>query len=126
METIPWIMMAVATLIIIIGILAIFATKKLPHRPPDYYTFFWMGLVWILFGLPTLFSDDYSMSALFIMGIVFFALGLANKKKWKQNRIRWQDLTPVEKKWKMIIIIVLSVLVVVGLVLFLFLNNLRS
>ena len=118
---IPWIMIAIAAALVIFGIIFILALKQGKTRPPDYYTFFWIGLIWIIAGAIPLIIHGWksTLNFLFFMGIVFFAIGLVNKDKWKKNRVRFKDLTKKEKKFRMIIIIILGILVVIGLVFFL-------
>jgi len=79
--------------------------------------FFIMGIIWLVFGIPL---KNYTLS---IMGIIFAIVGLVNKGKWKKNRQRWETLSPEEKKWKIAIIVVLSLLVLAGLVFLLLSNN---
>jgi len=117
---IPWIIIAVAVLIVFIGIIAVIAVaKKKGKHEPDYYAFFVMGLIWTLTGIvPFLihgFDNTYiSFNGLFVMGVIFLIIGLANKDKWK-NRKTWQDLDPVQKKLKIALIVILGVMVLLGL-----------
>ncbi|MBD3311617.1 MAG: hypothetical protein GF349_03935 [Candidatus Magasanikbacteria bacterium] len=108
----PWILIAVAVLILILAVVAILINKD-KKRPPDYYTFFIIGLTWIAIGLPL---KNY---ALWIMGLVFTAIGLINKDKWKQNHKKWNQLTDKEKKAKMVLITILGILVLAGFVAYL-------
>jgi len=112
MGSIPWILIAVAVLIIILGVAAVLIKRK-HNRPPDYYAFFIIGLIWTIFGLP--FSQDGNY-AFFAMGLVFLIVGLVNKDKWEKNRVRWKDLSEGEKKLKLGLIIFLGILVLAGLV----------
>jgi len=103
----------VAVIILLFGILfAILATKGKIRHKPDYYTFFVMGIIWLPFGI---IMDN---SALWIMGLIFTIAGLANRKKWKKNHRRWKDLTLSEKKLKTTAIVVGSVTLIVGLIVF--------
>ncbi|MDD5290554.1 MAG: hypothetical protein PHZ04_00365 [Patescibacteria group bacterium] len=92
--------------------MAIFLKKGI-KRPPDYYAFFIMGIIWLVFGIPL---KNYTLS---FMGLVFALAGLVNKNKWKENRQRRETLTPGEKKWRMAVLIILGILVLAGLVFFL-------
>lgn len=114
MQTTPWIMIIILVLIIVLGIVAIALAKKGKQRPPDYYAFFWMGLIWTIFGL-FFYMQDKSFAFLG-MGVVFLAIGLANRDKWEKNRARWNDLTEKEKKFKLTVIIILGLLVLAGMV----------
>ena len=106
---IPWIMIAVAVLIVVVGIVAVIAVaKKKGKHEPDYFTFFIMGVMWIPIGFAT---DN---PAFWIMGLIFMAIGLANKSKWKKKI--WHDLDPMQKKLKIALVIILSIMVLLGLV----------
>jgi len=115
----PWILIAVAVLIVVLGIVAIFIKKKY-KTPTDYYALFMIGLIWIIFGAFSFFRyKDYSFNGLFAIGIIFLMVGLVNKDKWKANHRTWNQLSPAEKKWKHIIIGILGFLVLAGLVVYL-------
>ena len=111
MDTIPWILITVLILIIILAGVVVLLKKKY-KTPTDYYAFFWMGIIWLIFGIPI---GNYALS---VMGIIFTIIGLANKNKWQANRVTWNQLSADQKKYKIIIISVLSVLVLVGMVVY--------
>ena len=113
MGTTPWIMISILILLVILGVLFLLLVKKKKHRP-DYYIFFVMGILWIPLGIAL---KNYAFS---VMGLIFMLIGLVNKDKWKQNRRSRDKLTKEERKFRMIIMIVLSILVLAGIV-FLFL-----
>lgn len=65
----------VAFVVIALGYVAV---KNKKHEP-DYRTFFYIGIVWIIFG----FIPD---NTIFLMlGTVFMLVGFVNKKKWKEK-----------------------------------------
>ena len=47
---------------------------------PDYRAFYIMGIIWLPFGI--IFK---TMNFFFIMSLVFIALGLVNKDKWRKK-----------------------------------------
>lgn len=110
MGSIPWILISVAGILVVLGVVALLALKKGKRRPIDYYSFFIIGIIWTAAGIPL---GNYALS---VMGIIFMIIGLANKNKWKKNRVHWNDLTKEEKKWRMILIVLLGVLVLAGFV----------
>jgi len=59
-----------------------------------------------------------SFNALFAIGIIFLVIGLANKDKWKKNRITRKKLSKAEKNIRIVILVILSILFIVGLVVF--------
>ena len=116
MSSTPWIMAVVAVLVALLAIVFLTLKKGKPMKT-DYYTLFIIGVVWLLFGIP---MEGYSFS---VMGLVFMIIGLANRDKWKENHKRWKDISPKEKKIKLIMIGVLTLLLILGIVVFLFTNS---
>ena len=116
----PWILILILALLIVFGAIAVLTNKK-EKRPPDYYTFFVMGIVWLIFGLAMNCLNDVPLmgNSLFLMGIVFTIFGAANKSKWKANRVTWKDLTKSERKFKIIIIYLLGAIFLGGVFLYL-------
>ena len=108
----PWILISVLVLLIILGVIAFFMRKK-EKQPIDYYNWYIIGLVWLPLGI------IFQMHFFFILGLVFMGVGLANKDKWKANRRTRKDMTPEQRKFQMILIIALGVLLVLGIVAFL-------
>ena len=111
-ETILW--GIIAGIILVLLIVAIFVRRKYPH-PTDYYSFFWIGIVWMLVGIPMAFFGEENYF-FFIMGFAFAMIGLANKDKWKKNRVRWKNLKKPEKIIQGILIAILVFLIAVGIV----------
>ena len=116
MVMIPWIILTILVLVIILAIVAIFVNKG-KKTPPDYYNFFIIGITWIPLGMAT------KNHAFTIMGLVFMAVGLTNKDKWKQNHKTWSQLDKKEQKVKLIIIAVLGVLFLAGIVVYFLYNK---
>ena len=111
MQTTPWILISAAILLLVLAVVAVIVKRK-TKRPPDYYSFFILGLIWLVIGIP------FKNYVLFAMGLVFTIAGLVNKNKWKKNRVHWKDLTKSEKKLRLAITIILGILVLAGLIAF--------
>lgn len=115
-------------ILVLIGILAIVAVKysKKPHKT-DYYSFFIMGVIWIIFGIfiNLRYTDIFFGNFFTILGIVYAALGLANKEKWKKNHIPFNKLPKAEQKLKMWFIIILSILLLAVVAVFFILGCLK-
>jgi len=115
-----WILITI--LIVIIALAAVFVLlhKYRKHEyfshETDYKAFFWIGLVWMIVGAPMfLWSENSSMTWLFVMGMVFFVLGLTNRDKWgKKGKI-----SPKEQKWKVISVAAGVILLILGVIAFL-------
>jgi len=108
MEEMPWILIMVAVIIALLAVAAVLSTRK-SRRPTDYYALFVMGMIWAMFGM--FLRENFFF---WIMGIVFMAVGLRNKGKWKKNRLRWDNLTKQERRIRIIIIAVLGLLLLLG------------
>lgn len=106
----PWVLISVLILLIFLGVLAFFFSKKRKHKP-DYYSFFIIGIIWFIFGIPL---KSYTFSA---MGLVFMIIGLANKDKWKENRRTWDNMDKQERTIYLGVTILLGILVAVGFLL---------
>ena len=106
-----WIILAAIIALAIIMFL-VFKFGKGKKHEPDYRTFFIIGLVFFVIGLPT---KNYP---LFILGLAFLGVGLVNKKKWKKQK-NWKQLSKKEKQIKLLIFIGLGVLIVLGLIAYL-------
>ena len=89
--------------------------KKRPET--NYKTLFYVGLVWMMFGLPNglIFGEDtfFGGYAFFIMGLVFMGVGLANKGKWKDEK-KWSGLSEEQKKLKIAVVAGLVLLLLLG------------
>jgi LPXTG-motif cell wall-anchored protein len=47
----PWLIMVVGVLIILLAVIFI-ALRRKRKVPPDYYSFFWIGIIWMVIGIP--------------------------------------------------------------------------
>ncbi|MFH0840892.1 MAG: hypothetical protein V1865_02850 [bacterium] len=95
--------MTISIALIILGLLClVIGLRKGIKLEPDYRSFFYIGLVWLIIGLPL---KNY---ALFILGLVFLALGLINKDKWKEKK-RWAEL-PKTERWIILISLIIGIL----------------
>ena len=112
-QPIFYLVLGIAALIVIIGVVfVVLAAKgKIERKEPDYKTFFIMGIIWVPLGLVL---DN---PALWIIGLVFMALGLKNKNKWK-DQPKWNELPAAQKNLKLALIIALLLMVVLGVVAF--------
>ena len=98
-----------------------FTLNKGKKYRPDYYSMFMMGIIWLPFGIIMSFVyGDSSMGYIFIaLGIAYMAAGLIHKKDWKKNHKSWKQMTDKEKRIKMIILGTLSLLLLIGIIIFL-------
>ena len=105
MELVAWILIAVAILLTVFLVIYLFSRQKGRCSSPDYKTWFVLGIVWIVLGLPmAVTQNNYG---LFAIGIVFAVLGLTHKKEWKNyKKPEWKDLTKKQKTIKIIAAIV--------------------
>jgi hypothetical protein len=107
------------TVLVLIGLLlACCLMCKRRNRAPDYYIFFIMGIVWMIVGILCMVLHDYMFGTIFVLGLIFSMFGLANKKKWKKDRLTWKKMSKDEKRMRIVTISALGVLVVLCLLLF--------
>ena len=102
-----WLIIAIAITLLFLGVITIFATRG-KKRPTDYYNFFIMGIIWTAVGIPL---KNYILS---VAGLIFLIISIVHKKDWEKNRLRWDDLDNKEKKWKVIIILSLGIILLAG------------
>jgi len=104
---------SVTAIILALFITYIYLVKKGEIKPKtDYRALFILGSALFIMGLAI------GNAVLCVVGLAFFATGMINKKKWK-DRWRWSKLTPSEKKFKIVIIVFSSALVILGLIIYL-------
>ncbi len=105
--------------IILVIVLAVFLIsiiwlrKSRMNRTPNFRALFILGLTWLPMGL---ISD---ITVLWTTGLIFFIIGIANRKKWDQST-RWTDLSPREKKIKLTFLFITSFLMIIFLLLYFF------
>jgi len=96
---------------LLIAVVAVKRTRK-EALATDYRALFIMGICWLPVGLVL------GNPGLWGMGLVFLIIGLANRGKWKEARA-WSDLSPVERRTRLVLLVGLALLLVVGLVFYL-------
>ena len=111
MATTPWLLIGIGLLIILLAVLFLLS-RKINKRPPDYYNFFIFGIIWIPFGILT------NNNVLLMLGLIFLIAGLVNKDKWEKNRVRWDDFTDEEKKFRKTVIGILTITLLIGIAAF--------
>ena len=111
MATTPWLLIGIGLLIILLAVLFLLS-RKINKRPPDYYNFFIFGIIWLPLGI--LFNN----SVLWMLGLIFLIAGLVNKDKWEKNRVRWDDFTDEEKKFRKTVIGALTITLLIGIAAF--------
>lgn len=87
-------------------------TKKSEHRP-NYKAFFILGIVWMPTGVAT---RNYVLS---IVGLTLLIISLVNKDKWTDEN-KWSDISPKEKKVKISLLILLTIILIIGIITYLF------
>ena len=105
-----WVMIAILVIGLVLAIVA-FSLPKKKRAPIDYYTLFVMGIIWLPVGI---LLKNYGLA---VIGIVFMAISLANKGKWKKNHQSYSQISNKQRKIAMWISVVLGFLVLAALVL---------
>ncbi|MFC2143682.1 hypothetical protein ACFLQN_04765 [Candidatus Aenigmatarchaeota archaeon] len=101
--------------LVVIGLVVVFLIWKKQGKisqQTDYRAFFYIGIVWTIIGSFAMFFYEAEFSPLFIIGLVFLAIGAANKNKWNK-KIKY---TPQQKKLLRLSIVLGVLVLAVGLV----------
>jgi len=88
------ILLAIVAVIVILGAVVVWRTRNKVRHEPDYKGFFWIGLVWVIAGAVFMLMGHFAMNGLFAMGVIFLAIGAANRNRWKKKRT-----IPPGQKW---------------------------
>lgn len=111
---IPWILISVFGLLLLFLVFYI-SFKKKKKLETDYRAFYLIGIIWVFVGIINLIQDEDSF--FFIMGLVFLAIGLTNKDKWKEQK------SLIEDKNKRLIVLGLIITLLLGLFFFILLRR---
>lgn len=109
MDSAFWTIFSVLILIVLIGVLFIFVyLSRGKKHETDYLSLFMIGLIWFILGIPL------ANSALWIIGLIFIVVGIANVRRWKTyKRPKWKELSRSQKLFKIWTLVVLIVLLAV-------------
>lgn len=105
-------LIGIAVLVILFAVIFIYRNKG-QKIEPDYRVFFILGITWLPLGIAT---DNPGFLG---MGVVFMAIGLANRSKWKIEP-KWSELSPEKRRTKLLIVGGLTVLLLAGILFFIF------
>lgn len=99
----------IAGAIIVIGLIYVYLILKgkTQQTNPDYRMFFYMGLIFLPIGI--------SNPPFLILSLVFIAIGLVNKSKWKPEQ-KWSEIPPAQRNLKIGVMVVLGLLIIGGFV----------
>ena len=106
-------MIAIAVLLVIFFIVAMYMKKK-EKRPIDWFNIFIIGVIWAGAGVP---MENYAVST---AGIIMMVLGGLHRKDWKKNKQRWKELNEKQKKFRLVLMGILLLLIVLTFILFWF------
>ena len=106
---IPWISIIVGLVALVLLVVMLLVYKRRGEKAePNYRALFISGIVWLPIGIAT------KNPGLWVMGLVLLIIGLANKDKWGEEK-KWSDLSPAERKTKLILVIGLALVLIAGI-----------
>ncbi|MDP2628453.1 MAG: hypothetical protein Q8P15_00980 [Nanoarchaeota archaeon] len=105
-----WVILAVAIIVIIMGILTIVLNLKSKDKKVDYHALFIMGVIWFLVGV--IMGNNFFAG----IGLTFMVIGLVENSKWEENKKNWNRIDKHQKKLVLAMIIVLGLLVLAGII----------
>ena len=87
MSTIVYLMIGILIILLLVLIATIFIVKKKKeegiNKEPDYRAFFIMGISFLPMGIIFTATINPGFIGFIGMGIIYMAIGLANRDKWK-------------------------------------------
>lgn len=114
---VPWILVVILGLIFILAtvVFTFYKYRKEGYKP-NYYNIFMLGIVFFVLGL------IIKITVFWILGIVYMVIGGAHRNQWKKNRKTWKKMS--KNKRKIFIGVVIALLFfLLGIGIFLFMNN---
>lgn len=120
----PFITLSILIGIALLAILAIFIFKykKIDHQEPNYYTLFILGIIFTGAGAAMFTTLGPAGGGLFILGIIYLIIGLANKHKWKPEQIPKQ----LDKNTRNLVIILVALILLAIILALLFTSGFIS
>ncbi|MFC1753214.1 hypothetical protein ACFL96_07440 [Thermoproteota archaeon] len=103
----------VFALIVAVAVILVLAWKFRGEKfNTDYYAFYCLGLVWLILGIAG------NNTSLMMLGVVFGAIGMANKSKWKKKD--WTKMSKGDRRWLVSLITLLLLLLIMGVFILVF------
>ncbi len=104
------ILMILAAVMLVGVIIALVVMRLKGYREtPNFRSLFIIGIAIMVVGIP---STNYP---LMVLGLIYMIVGIVNRKKWK-DAPRWSELSPQQRKFKIIVVVILAVMVALGVV----------
>jgi hypothetical protein len=103
-------LIGIAVLVVLFSVIFIYRNRG-QKLEPDYRVFFILGITWLPLGIAT---DNPAFLGL---GIVFMAIGLANRGRWKKAP-KWSELSPERRRTKLLLLGGMTALILVALVVY--------
>lgn len=108
------IIISILILIIVLGVLAIIMAKDRRKAGPDYYIMFLISIVWVPIGLIMQWKNGESM--FWVIGLFFLFISIWHKDKWKKNHTPFNKLNKKQKRFAMVVLLILTLILLMGLV----------
>lgn len=114
MSTNSILIIAIAAILLILLIFFVVARKQ-EKRPLNYRALFILGIVFMPLGIST---ENYGFTG---VGVLFMIISLVNKKKWEKPK-KWSELSYTERRFKINLILVWSLLMIFGVIAYFIVN----
>ncbi len=106
-----WILLGIIIILVIVAVLLLVIRREELNRKPDFRTLFIVGTSWLPLGIAV------EIWPLTIAGAGLMLYAGLNKRHWKTKQ-RWNDLPPVKRSIKLVVVAFLSAGVIAGLVVY--------
>jgi len=111
-----WKIIAILGFLLLGLVIFIFKKKNIKDDKPNYKVLFIVGITWIPLGITT------KNPGFLVGGLVMMIAGLLKRDQWRKEK-KWSELSPAEKKVKLAIIALLTLMLVTGVVTFFMYNK---
>jgi len=105
-----YVIVIVITVVLLVALIIARRYSETPHQT-NFKALFVLGLAWIVVGIS---SDNLP---LLVLGILFMVIGIINRQRWTRQP-RWTEMSPAQKRIKLIIMSILLVLLVAAAALY--------
>jgi hypothetical protein len=92
------IMLSIVAIITLLAAFVVYRSRK-QKIEPDYRMFFILGIIFMGSGV-TQMTTNSGFTGMFSLGIIYMAIGAANKDKWGKT----EKVSPVTQRWLMAVL----------------------
>lgn len=112
-----WFAVVILIVIFLLAVIAVVLNRKDKVTPMDYYALFILGFIWLILGLIV------KNVPLIFLSLIFIMFGWSKNDKWKRKKFGPSQLNKHERKIWVMTIIILSVIIILGFILYILVSK---